>query len=189
MRQVLEPQEQNAAAKGDTNDGHSKSIKSVLNALEIKEGHPVAMLWLSLPSQHPLQQKRHRHALFEPRPVDRGFLEFWDQFQTVLDFVLERFEGHYLRYHEILDALAALPNPIPTDVKRLKERVPNNIVAYRYFFERLSSPGWLIPLLQEGFFSYPPPVEIEGELARPVAWPQAHYLTRMELISKVVEIR
>jgi hypothetical protein len=48
-----------------------------------------------------------------------------------------------------------------------------------YFFSKLSSPGWIEPLQEKGFFSNPPEPEREGEYVRFPFWPESQYLARM----------
>lgn len=49
----------------------------------------------------------------------------------------------------------------------------------RYFFEKISSPGWIRPMMDEGVFDFPPaPIE-EGEYVQYPDWPEAQYLLRM----------
>jgi hypothetical protein len=181
VRDVLRLQPSSDESRGEESEqeGHRRSILGVLQALEIPEESPSAALWLALPSGGGLHRKAHRNALFPPRPVDREFLASWDRFQAILDFVLARFEERYLDYHRLLDDLAQKGSPSRRDAKRIKRYAPNNLVAYRYFFESISSPAWLMPLWQEGFFNYPPAMEIDGNYARPVPWPQTEYLKRM----------
>lgn len=159
--------------------GHVNSIVAVLKGLEIDESSPIAQLWLTLPGDEGLDKKAHRNALFQPRAVDREFMEYWDRLQSILDFVLERFEERYLEYHGVLDEHAAIEAPTKADVETIKQRAPNNLVSYRYFFDKLSSSKWLKPLYEEGFFSYPPAPVIEGEFVRFPPWPQSQYLARM----------
>jgi hypothetical protein len=53
-----------------------------------------------------------------------------------------------------------------SDAEQFRLHAPNNLVSYGYFFEKLTSPAWLAPLADEGFFKYP----LE---------PQSRYLARM----------
>ena len=62
-----------------------------------------------------------------------------------------------------------------------------------YFFDRLTSPDWIEPLLERGFFRDPPPqvVDEEGYVRTP-GWAASRYLARMaehapELVADVIE--
>src|SRR4051812_1118300 len=50
---------------------------------------------------------------------------------------------------------------------------------YVYFFSRLTSPGWIEPLIQEGRFASPPPAVREGDSIRFPGWPESEYLARV----------
>ena len=116
-----------------------------------------------------------------PSEADDEFRAFWEDFNTILDAVLDRFEAHYLESHRILDVLLAKATPGKGDVKVLRNNVPNNEVSFRYFFEKLRNPAWLRLLRDGGLFDDPPGPDHEsqpGMVAYP-PWPQAHYLLRM----------
>jgi len=50
---------------------------------------------------------------------------------------------------------------------------------FDYFFDRLKSPAWILPLFKEGFFEHPyPPIQDEKYIRFPV-WPASRYLIRM----------
>lgn len=50
---------------------------------------------------------------------------------------------------------------------------------YEYFFANLTSPEWLIPLLDGGFFQHPPAPIRKGETIAFPFWPESRYLARM----------
>ena len=179
VRAVLQVQAEHGSAKSAGRENHKASIASVLKALGVAETNPIAQLWLTLPGDEGLDKKAHRDALFRPRPVDKAFRDFWEQIHVILDFVLERFRDRYLDYHRVLDELAAVETPTGQHAKKLKQRAPNNLVAYRYFFDKITSPLWLRPLAEKGFFKHPPAPEVEEERVRFLPWPQSQYLRRM----------
>lgn len=62
---------------------------------------------------------------------------------------------------------------------------------YAFFFTHLTSPDWIPPLREAGFFTQPPPVEYKGEFVRLPEWPESQYLARMaklapELVSELI---
>lgn len=179
VRAVLQPRTEAASPQTEGKTAHRVSIATVLKGLGVVETDPIAQLWLTLPGDDGLDRKAHRNALFQPRAVDQSFLEYWDRLETILDFVLERFEQRYLDYHRVLDELASIEAPTKADVDKLKQWAPNNIVAYSYFFEKISSPKWLEPLNQEGFFEYPAAPEVDNGSTQFPQWPQSKYLLRM----------
>jgi len=61
----------------------------------------------------------------------------------------------------------------------------------QYFFETISSPDWITPLVARGFFKTPPPAIYEDQWVRYPGWPELDYLVRMaplrpDLVSQVI---
>jgi hypothetical protein len=93
--------------KGDRS--HKDEIKAILAALDTPETDPVATAWLSLAgknNEYGLHSRAHRDALSNPRLLDDEFNQFWNDIQTVLDKVLEKFEDRYTAWHRQLDEIA-----------------------------------------------------------------------------------
>ncbi|MEA2328610.1 MAG: hypothetical protein QOE68_3569 [Thermoanaerobaculia bacterium] len=150
---------------------HKAEIRMILAAVGIAESDEVAVTWLRLAGTKKtprLADRAHRSGL-SARPLDEEFRAFWSEVQTVLDVVLERFETRYLVYIEMLKRLLTKNVPDAEDVTTLKNAIPRTLVTYRYFFERLESPGWFRELRRKGFFSFP----------FPGYWPQAVYLRKV----------
>ncbi|MGD9726925.1 MAG: hypothetical protein AB7G68_16695 [Nitrospiraceae bacterium] len=186
LRDVLETlREREQRLKKSKKDGnsHKEEIMAILKGLQIPETDPVAAAWLCLPGQgnsYGLSARAHRNALMSARPVDDDFRQVWNDMQGIFDVVLEKFETSYLGVYNLLDQLLAKPVPDQADVDKLKNNVPNNIVAHAYFFDRLTSPSWLDLLHANGLFSHPPAPEVDNEkgtIGYP-AWPQSRYLAR-----------
>lgn len=182
LRNVLEPLA-GQRSPASSPDVHETSIKIVLQALEIPQDEPAAKAWLRLTGKdnpYGLSRRAHRRALDRPRPLDQEFREFYDDFEMVLDIVLERFEGQYLTTHQAIDALLEKEYPTSNDIKKLRNSIPNNQVSLGYFFDALDYESWLEPLAEGGFFTSPPEYEIDQEgNIRDVSWPQSRYLVRM----------
>ncbi len=158
---------------------HRRKIQGILQILDIPEDHSVSQLWLNLTGDNGLHSLAHRDSQFTPRPVDDRFLRVWDSLLVILDFILEKFEQNYLIYHKILDDLIAIEHPTNGDARHLKTHAPNNLVAYEYFFSKLTVE-WLKPLSDEGLFRWPVPLEekYDGTISF-VRWPQSRYLARV----------
>lgn len=69
---------------------------------------------------------------------------------------------------------------IPEDVvAKALEIVGKSRSNYEYFFSRLTSPDWLEPLLERGFFRDPQESIREGDTVRYPLWPESRYLARV----------
>jgi len=79
---------------------------------------------------------------------------------------------------EELDQLLKIQTPSDKDIEKLKELLRHPTYV-RYFFSRLSSPDWLIPLKEQGFFSKPPSGIKEGGYVIFPDWPLTKYLIKI----------
>ncbi len=71
---------------------------------------------------------------------------------------------------------------MPTDaqVDKALELIQKGGGNYEYFFNKLSSPAWIVPLSKRGRFSHPPPIErVDENMFRYPRWPEGDYLLRM----------
>jgi hypothetical protein len=71
-------------------------------------------------------------------------------------------------------------------IDRALSQIQKGYAQYQYFFERLNSHIWLIPLKERGFFKDPPPPRHKDDYVNFPLWPETHYLIRM---AKVPEAR
>ena len=79
----------------------------------------------------------------------------------------------------------------PEQVKKRAVDLIKNRSEYEYFFSRLSSSEWIVPLGNEGFFTSPPDPIADGDYARVPVWPESQYLARVagdspELVRDVI---
>lgn len=63
---------------------------------------------------------------------------------------------------------------------------------YRYFFDKLENPEWLVPLNEKNMFSTPPDVILKGDYYTHPRWPALLYLNRMtiykpEIITEIIK--
>lgn len=169
-------------------DNHRKEILAILRGLAISEDDRVAQAWLRLPgkeNEFALHARAHRDNLDRARPLNAEFRQFWDDMQAVLDLILQKFESRYLESFRVLDELLTKPVPTKAELKTLRLNVPNNRVAFRYFFDRLNSPDWIKPLRDGGFFKNTLEPELNPETGGLMHsyWAQSRYLARMATAS------
>lgn len=120
----------------------------------------------------------HRDALANPRPRDTAFEQTLQQFETLLEQVLEAFERDSFHIFRLLDRLLTKAQPGRRDVTLFMNRVPPNRVTYGYFFSHLENPRWLTLLAEKGVFA-PSTMDMEEGRVYYNLWPQADYLKRM----------
>lgn len=170
-----------------------QQVGAILRALEFPANSREFRHWYSL-GRGPgaLHKLAHRDALNPPRALDAQFVASFDSITRLYDLVLERFEVRYANVYDQLDALLAKESPRREDVQFLRQRVPNTPRTLSYFFERLRHPGWLNPLESAGYFSAPPPPDINrarNTIGFP-HWMAMDYLARMAALrpARVAEI-
>jgi len=187
MRAVLEILVEPVKGK---DDAHRQTLLLILKALEIPETDPVALAWLERTGSKAkggLHKRAHRNDLFQPRPIDDDFKRYWEEMQGVFDAVLDRFEKHWVGTHSALDRLLAKDPPNKDDVAFVLGKTPNNLVARGYFFDRLTHPSWLQPLLDGGAFNEIPVAMREEGAVVFASWPPARYLARMAELPETQE--
>jgi hypothetical protein len=172
--------DQSRAKRDASSEGrHADSIRSVLAWLDIPIDGQVGKDWIGLvgkDNDEGFHKRRHRNELASPRPIE---VNFWVRFEGILATVLDAFEKKYVSVFERLDQLAAKTAPNEEDAKKLRGKIPQNLVAQGYFFGRLSEPAWIEPLEKIGFFARPPePIRRPDGVEYP-GWPALEYLARM----------
>ena len=194
LRGVLQPLTQVAGTVGkptkkDKQNSQKFEITSILTFLGISLDDEVAQKWLSQAGTYHI--KAHREALGAPRPLS-SMGEFFQEFEGILDYVLNRMEANYTWVFAKVDALAVKSPATHADMDVLLGSVPQDIVALGRFFERASDPSWLPLVRDHGMYDSPPEPELnaeEGTVSFP-RWPQAQLLVRLasECPDAVVEI-
>ncbi|MEO0075737.1 MAG: hypothetical protein ABIK31_06490, partial [candidate division WOR-3 bacterium] len=76
----------------------------------------------------------------------------------------------------------------PEIIEKAIVLISKRYVNYEYFFNKLESPEWIIPLSQKGMFKKPPSniVTTDGKYIQFPVWPESRYLARMA--SKAAEL-
>lgn len=89
--------------KGGGN-GHRDQIRAILAALGIPTTDPVAKKWLCQAGSYPA--RAHRRNLANPAAVADDFVDLFDDFQDILDYVLDMMEANFAPVIAALDRLA-----------------------------------------------------------------------------------
>ncbi|MFC2062538.1 hypothetical protein ACFLS8_01120 [Chloroflexota bacterium] len=200
LRDVIEPaitkSFDSTEEKAPTKQVHRGEIEAVLKGLDIPADDNVAKTWMRLAdksSEYRLPRLAHRDTLTEPRPLESNFLNFWQDMETLLDIVLDRFEARYLEAHKLVDSLIAEESPTRKDAEVLRDNIPNNLATRWYFFDKIGV-SWLKPLNDVGFFTKPsePLYNYETSGYRIPVWPESRYLARVasiepEIVLKIAE--
>jgi hypothetical protein len=180
VREVLEPQAN--TRQGGSGDGHQRSIRAVLDELQISPEEPAARFWLGVTGEgNPsgLAMRAHRSARGAPRPVDGEFAEFVAGMEELLDRVLTRFKARYVSIFTRLDEILS-EGPSKKRAARLKKNFPQNDACLSYFFGRAPA-AWLSVLAEEGYFASPPGLVLhpEDSTAEMPFWPESNFLARV----------
>ncbi|GAA3250747.1 hypothetical protein GCM10010532_097590 [Dactylosporangium siamense] len=189
VRAVLEGP---GAGVGATGSRHRAKILAVLDDLGIEATSSAALFWLGFAGEDSpsnLAGRAHRSALDPPRALDEDFLEIVQQFELVLDVVLDRFEVNFVTVFAQIDELLEIEAPTRANAKTLRQNRPSVYAVAHEFFSRASA-AWVGPLTTEGFFLSPPPVvEEDGQISYE-PWPAGDYLARIagDGVADVVDV-
>jgi hypothetical protein len=168
--------------KKDKDEKHKFEITSILSLLDIPLDNEVGQRWLSQADMY--HAKAHRQALGAPRPLEESLGQFFDEFEGILDYVLNRMEANYSWIFVRVDALAAKSPVTSADVGLLLDSFPQDAIVLGRFFERASDPSWLTLVRQRGLYDTPPEPELhsdEGTVSFP-PWPQTQLLVRLAAV-------
>jgi hypothetical protein len=153
----------------------SKVIAEICNFLGVPADDEVRAAWASLV----WHGRAHRGPLRAPRLLDDQFLRAWSQFDYVLLEIGRRFEASFLAALPLIDVLAAVAAPTKDDLAKLKNQVPQSVVAMQRFYSA-AGPGWFPHLRKGGFFRNPPRLRPDDDgMVTYVPWPAGPYLVRM----------
>lgn len=194
LRDVLVPLSASSAPAADedakeSGSSHKDEIRAILAALEIPITDPVAKKWLRQAGSY--HGRAHRRNLAEPAPMTDTVTQFFDDFQGILDYVLDKMEANFASVIATLDQLAVKAPATADDVKFLLTSVPQDFVALGRFFETIADPSWLPLLRSARLFAEPPQPELhDNDTVGFPPWPQLRYLVRMATVlpDEVTEI-
>jgi len=200
LRSVLEPIIEQDDSKFDClsgekqekqqKDSKKQQVRRILRSLGISENSDEAKAWLELVD---LSSIAHRRALDPPRSTNE-IQELWEKAQTLLSILLPKIRERFLQWFRLIDEMLDKPMLTKEDIKLLRNRIPNNIVIYRYFFDHLENPNCIELLRKGSFFKNPPRAEWNEEkgTVRLPLWPAARYLARMaqykpKLVAEIIQ--
>lgn len=142
---------------------HYRHLAVVLAALGLDPDDPRLALWLSLTDfdnpQH-LTRYAHRRGLGDSRQFNDTFAALCSDFDTLVAFILERFEARALNVAQRLDDLLSKAKPVKADVELLQSHFPNTSYVFDRIFNGSLSESWTQALLDHGFFASPPSAAI-----------------------------
>jgi len=178
LRDVLMGEREEGNKDCSDNEKHKKEIRYIISYLfeeySDEDKEKLIEKWQKLQ----LFKLAHRRALENPRPFKEA-RSTWEKFIEIIGIVLQKMRE---KYTEIifpkLDEILQTNKP-SEGAKILRNNIPYNLIAHRYFFEKLDKPEWLGALKSKEFFKRIPEPEREGDLIRYVEWSQAKYLKKM----------
>jgi hypothetical protein len=168
----------------DTDDiaADAKNRSTIARVLQLPPQDPRVSLWFHLHRQ--FASAVHYH---EPGPSSTEVRTAFDELGGLLFGRI----GPYFATQTELDALLSIEHPTPEDVDRLQRNLLRPSQR-RYFFSRLSHPGWATPLANAGVFGNPPERVVDPESGSwsTRAWPEGEYLVRVagEASETVVQV-
>lgn len=86
-------------------------------------------------------------------------------------------------FAEIDALLKEEANAEPERVKKMIELIQKRGANHDYFFSKLDSPDWILPLQAEGLFKAPPSAQREGDTISFEIWPESKYLARIASVA------
>ena len=149
VRGVIAPKRFAAAADADIS--HSQQIAAAMGILGLPSDGEVAQVWADLN----LYGLAHRRNL-SVRPAGAAFENTCDQFDALMDLVLEQFAREFHVCIQRVNALRTSQVPRRADIKALRDGVPNHRVIFDQFFSSDLSAQWIAALEQDAFFADPP---------------------------------
>jgi hypothetical protein len=184
LRDVLQPLAKEAGTVGemtkkDKDEKHKFEITSILSLLGIPLDNEVGQKWLSQAGMY--HTKAHRQSLGAPRPLEASLVQFFDEFEGIIDYVLNRMEANYSWIFVRVDELAAKTPVTDADLGLLLGSFPQDAIVLGRFFERANDPSWLTLARQRGLYDTPPEPELhsdDGTVSFP-PWPQTQLLVRL----------
>lgn len=150
-------------------------IDEICDSLGIPAEDEVRAAWVSLV----WHRRAHRGPLREPRALDDEFQSAWSQFNFVLLVIARRFEALFVAALPSIEALAVVAAPTKDDLAKLRNQVPQSVVAMDHFYAS-AGPGWFPLLRKAGFFRNPPGLRPDDDgMVAYVPWPAGQYLVRL----------
>ena len=144
---------------------------SICEALGLAVDHPIVAEWSRL--HKVLVSNAHVPATGQRRDPELVATAFED----LSEFLYARLANYFEARAELLGLLNE-STPSEEIVQRAGQLLSRPALR-RFFFERLSQPGWLGPLVEEGLLSRPSPWDGSPGVAGRNSWPEGGFLVRM----------
>ena len=123
-----------------------KHKASILQWLGIDDPSPLAERWLKVTGK--FHKFAHRHGAWETPRRKEVFIPLWNEFEDVLADLV----GNYLNLLiKVVDRILAYEEPTNA-IRKVLPNLLKSEARCKYFFERLDSPAWLLPLREDGWF-------------------------------------
>lgn len=124
-----------------------KHKPSILQSLGVDDSSPLAERWIKATGK--FYEYVHRHGAWKPPQSIEDFESIWRDFEDVLADLV----GNYLNLlSKVMDRILEYEKP-SNEIRKVLPNLLKSETRCQYFFENLSSPAWLKPLKEDGWFN------------------------------------
>src|SRR5713101_3522804 len=116
---------------------HKREIEMIAKEYGFSSQLHQAWLRVSWNYEYGLHRHAHRDDMELPRRRDAAFDAYFEEYESVLEAILDYAATRYADVLDYLDILLEKQTPTKADVKRLRTHVPNNVNTLGYFFRKL----------------------------------------------------
>ena len=149
---MMLPDNFQASAEGAIDDAtRREKVSAILGHLGAPADEYPFESWCGLRGLH---KQAHRIGAITLRRLSDADLARWNEYQSILDSVLERFTRRFTSYFPRIDAMAKRSRPSAADVRRLRASIPHNRVTQKRLLSQIDGQ-WLDGLREAGFFARP----------------------------------
>lgn len=158
IRSIVKPllNSNSETKKSSKCDGHEASIKDTLLFLGIDHQSDVGMLWLkygNTKSEIQFHKFAHRKDLTY-RTFNDEFYREWQNFEIILDEVLDRFTRKYLYFIKEAERFSSLVVVSASDESTFRNTIAPGSPLFRVFIGKLTSIAWFDSLMRMNYFQF-----------------------------------